>query len=189
MKTNSFCVVVVFFLSIISCFSSATGELSIQEKMQHFYNMKKNEFFENEKSMYENVTVAKGLYYIYVFGQSLPIPSRFVLLTQENKNHQFNSMPLASSVSIEGVIKVGRLKDINGELIDKQDSLRENYVDSRTGLSVRVYDIKIQSSRLGKEIVMDEVIISNEAQYISVFDDNQELWKLILSKLKPIEVR
>lgn len=184
MQFKFLCIVLVSSLFLLMQSGLRAENSNLRDQIESFYNARRQALFEQERMLYENSEPKNGLYHIYVFGQVVPIPNRFVLLTQELSEHQFNSMQLTSDVSIEGVIKVGDYKAIKSMLKNKNDPIKDDYIDSRTGFNIRVYEQKITSATIGKEISMEEVIISNGEQYLSVFDDNPDLWKLILSQLE-----
>jgi hypothetical protein len=140
------------------------------------YYIKENENIINSKS-----SKLDDVFYIYVFGYFLPIPNRYVLLSQDTGAHVFSSMSgtTISGPMVTGRLTVGKFKP-KGELgfrVDKQSfELVEDYSNKLEGVSVFKRDIE----RSGKV----QYIFSNDESYIILLDQNPNLWKLILENAR-----
>lgn len=108
-----------------------------------------DKYYYSENENIKNSTSAKlnNVFHIYVFGYFLPIPNRYVLLSQDVKVHEFSSM---SGTKIEGPMVIGSLtvgkfkpKGQLGFRVDKESyELVESYSNKLEGVSVFRRDIE-----------------------------------------------
>jgi hypothetical protein len=139
----------------------------------------KEKYFEDEKNRYlKSDLLAEGFFRIGIFDGFVYFPNRFVLISRGTNYHHFNSSSMGSKIPIHGTITVGHYKDFAPGASYR---LARSYVDKATGLNVLLYEFEIKSEKYAPMKRIDAVIHDNE-QYISIADDNNELWELILSK-------
>lgn len=152
----------------------------------------KNLTFSNEVKNIDDVArgVVKGVFFIRLFDGLWPVPDRYQVYSYEkdgiNLHSPYDILNILNAncpVKTVGFITFGRY-DKSEYSVDDKSLPRDKVTIKHDGsFTIEIHNVSFSERKL------NYVLIHNDTQYIKISDENPNLWRVMLSVFKAINLR